>query len=142
MQYSIIQLKTIYHEDSSYGALSVFEGVNDIPFEIKRIYYICGADDGIKRGMHAHKELKQMMFCPYGEIEIELDDGWSREIVLLDKPSKGLVLMPGLWRNMIWRKKDSVLCVVASEYYSSSDYIRDYDAFLAFVQDGNNNGGL
>lgn len=140
MQYSIIEIKTLNGKEESSGTLSVFEGMNDLPFKIKRIYYIYGADKGTKRGMHAHKTLKQMLFCPYGEIEIELDDGVKKQNVLLDKPSKGLVLMPGLWRNMIWKKKDAVLCVAASDYYLDSDYIRDYDEFIEFVKTKNDGG--
>lgn len=136
MQYSVIKIKTIFHDQLSNGALSVFEGLNDLPFEIKRIYYIHGAGSEIKRGMHAHKSLKQMMFCPYGKIEIELDDGYSTEKIMLDDPSKGLILMPGIWRNMIWKKENSVLCVVASEYYLEEDYIRNYDEFIKYVKNG------
>lgn len=133
MNYYVTEIKTIENKNKSMGGLSVFEGGIDIPFEIKRIYYIHGVKSGEKRGMHAHKQLKQLFFCPYGEIEIELDDGISKEIILLDNPSKGLVLMPGLWRNMIWKKDDSVLCVVASDFYSEDDYIREYDEFIEFT---------
>ena len=132
MQYKIISIKTAKNQNASMGALSVFEGTHDIPFEIKRIYYIHGVEKGIKRGMHAHKALQQLLFCPYGAVEIELDDGHTQERVLLDDPSKGLVLYPGLWRNMYWKVDHSVLCVAASDYYDESDYIRDYHEFLTY----------
>ena len=134
MEYRIITTKTI---DSGYaGKLSFFEAERDVPFEIKRIYYIHGVPDKSQRGGHAHIALRQILFCPYGEIEIILDDGTKRESILLDDPSKGLVIGPGLWREMVWHRENSVLCVAASEYYDAADYIRDYDVFLRFVSEG------
>lgn len=131
MKYSIIQIKTI---DSGYaGKLSFFEGMHDVPFDIKRIYYIHGVPNHSQRGGHAHKKLQQVLFCPYGTIEIVLDDAKERRSVLLDDPGKGLVIGPGLWREMIWHEENSVLCVAASEYYDENDYIRNYDAFLHYA---------
>ena len=133
-KYKIIDIKTI---DSGYaGKLSFFEGSRDIPFEIKRIYYIHGVPEGSRRGGHAHIALWQILFCPYGSIDIILDDGHKRESVLLDDPSKGLVIGPGLWREMIWLKENSVLCVAASEDYNEKDYIRDYSTFIQYVREG------
>ena len=133
MQYRIIQIKTFSQGTFADGELSFFEGNRDIPFEIKRVYYIQGVSRGMKRGMHAHKALQQLIFCPYGVVKIVLDDGYKKEEVLLDDPSKGLVLEPGLWRDMYWEKDNSVLCVAASDYYYPDDYIRDYDEFLTYV---------
>ena len=131
-------IKTI---DSGYaGKLSFFEGARDVPFEIKRVYYIHGTPDGSVRGGHAHKALRQVLFCPYGKIEIVLDDGHKRESILLDDPTKGLLIGPGLWREMIWHQENSVLCVAASEYYDAKDYIRDYETFLRYVNEGKLHG--
>ena len=105
------------------GTLSVFEGSHDVPFDIKRIYYIHGAPKGTHRGGHAHKALRQVLWCPYGSIRIRLDS-----------PDKGLIVENYMWREMIWEKKDSVLCVAADSYYDESDYIRDYDEFLEAVK--------
>ena len=133
MNTPLVEIKTI---DSGYaGELSFFEASRDVPFEIKRIYYIHGVPYGAQRGGHAHIALKQILFCPYGSIEIILDDGHKRESVLLDDPSKGLVIGPGLWREMVWRQENSVLCVAASEYYDEKDYIRDYAAFIKYVNE-------
>lgn len=133
MEYQMIQIRTI---DSGYaGKLSFFEGSRDIPFEIKRIYYIHGVPDGSVRGGHAHKALKQMLFCPYGSVEVILSDGQDRQSISLDDPSKGLVIGPGLWRDMVWHQENSVLCVAAAEYYDENDYIRDYDAYLRFLKE-------
>ncbi len=138
MKYQIIHIKTI---DSGYaGKLSFFEGSHDVPFEIKRIYYIHGVPNGSVRGGHAHKALKQILFCPFGRIEIILDNGTEKTSVMLDDPAKGLLIGPGLWRDMIWHQENSVLCVAASEYYDEKDYIRNYDAFLAYVKAGERHG--
>lgn len=138
MKYSTIGIKTI---DSGYaGKLSFFEAERDVPFEIKRIYYIHGVPDKSQRGGHAHISLRQILFCPYGKIEILLDDGTERESILLDDPGKGLIIGPGLWREMIWHRENSILCVAASEYYDAADYIRDYDAFLRYVNERNGHG--
>lgn len=130
MQYRTIDIKTINQE--GIGGLSFFEAEKDIPFPIKRIYYITDVPMGIKRGFHAHKELKQLLFCPYGKICITLDDGINREDIILDAPSKGIVIESPLWREMLWLEENSVLCVAASDYYSEQDYIRDYDEFIEF----------
>ncbi len=116
------------------GELSFFEAERDIDFEIKRIYYISRVPEGIYRGFHAHKELKQLLFCPYGEIRLFLDDGINREEITLDDPSVGVVIEKPTWREMLWLKSDSVLCVAASEYFLEEDYIRDYNDFQAYLR--------
>ena len=87
------------------------------------------------RGGHAHKKLRQLLWCPYGRIRIRLDDGHENAEVLLDTPNKGLVVEHNMWREMLWEKENSVLCVAASEFYEESDYIRDYRQFLRFVRE-------
>lgn len=135
MDYQIKNIKTVSTE--TLGALSFFEASRDIPFDVKRIYYIYDAHKGAQRGGHAHRNLHQILFCPYGKIEIVLDDSAERESVMLDNPSKGLIIGPGLWREMIWHTDNAVLCVAASEYYDEHDYIRDYQDFLAYKKEGN-----
>lgn len=122
--------------DETIGYLSFFEANKDIPIEIKRVYYTYNVPNGTKRGMHAHKNLKQILWCPYGAIEIILDDGVSKYTYLLDKPEIGLFVGNGIWRDMYWKVDNSVLCVVASDYYNEDDYIRDYDEFLNYVKEG------
>lgn len=128
----IIDIKTIPTINS--GELSFFEENLDIPFDIKRIYYISKVPEGTKRGFHAHKKLKQLLFCPYGEILIKLDNGEEIEEIVLSDPSKGIVIDRPIWREMTWLKKDSVLCVAASEMYSQEDYIRKYEDFIGYVK--------
>ncbi len=130
--YRVIDVKTIQHMDSRYGALSFLEGKRDIPFPIRRVYWITETEAELHRGFHAHKLNCQFLFCPYGVIDIILDDGEKRTTVTLDRPGKGLILMPGLWREMVWRKSGSVLCVLASEFYDAEEYIRNYDEFIAY----------
>lgn len=130
--YRVLEIKRIDHEDPKYGALMFLEGERDIPFPIRRVYWITETDADMFRGFHAHKLNCQLLYCPYGKIDIILDDGKEKTTVTLDRPEKGLLLMPGLWREMVWRESGSILCVLASEYYDESEYIRNYDEFLAY----------
>lgn len=116
------------------GELSFFEADKDIPFDIKRIYYISKVPEGERRGFHAHKELKQILFCPYGRIQLILENKDGREEIELSDPSIGVVIDKMTWREMLWIQKDSVLCVAASDYYKVEDYIRDYDEFKRLVK--------
>lgn len=118
------------------GFLSFFEAKKDIPFEIKRIYYTYDVPLNSKRGMHAHKNLQQILWCPYGEIEVVVDCGTEKNSFLLDTPEKALYLPAAIWRDMFWKRENSVLCVAASDYYSEDDYIRDYEEFLKYVRNG------
>lgn len=127
----IVSIKTIPTVDA--GQLSFFESNNDIPFEIKRIYYISKVPEGVRRGFHAHKNLKQLLFCPYGRIQLILDDGTNREEITLSDPSIGVLIEKAIWREMLWVEKNSVLCVAASDYYDTEDYIREYQEFLAHI---------
>jgi len=130
---NVINLSRIGNQ--RYGFLSFFESEKDVPFEIKRVYYIYDVPAGTKRGMHAHKTLKQFLWCPYGAIKIVLDNGKEKKEYILDSPQKGLIVGEGIWHNMYWLKDNSVLCVAASDYYDENDYIRDYDEFLRLVQE-------
>lgn len=130
----LLELKT--NGNSEIGYLSFFESNVDIKFEIKRIYYTYAVPINTKRGMHAHKQLQQALWCPYGTIKIILDDGFEKKTYILDNPSKVLFVGSGVWRDMYWEQEASVLCVAASEHYNEDDYIRDYDLFLKCVKEG------
>lgn len=123
----IINIKTIPTVNA--GELSFFEATHDIDFEIKRVYYISKVPEGTRRGFHAHKKLKQLLYCPYGQIQLVLDNGKVREEITLNDPSIGIVIDYPVWREMLWLQKDSVLCVASSEFYNVDDYIRNYDEF-------------
>lgn len=122
--------------ESKSGYLSFFESNKDIPFKLKRIYYIYDVPLDWKRGMHAHKKLQQLLWCPYGKIEVVLDNGKEKKSFILDSPEKALLVGSGIWRDMYWKKEGSVLCVAASDYYDEGDYIRDYNEFIEYVKGG------
>ncbi|MBR4586766.1 MAG: WxcM-like domain-containing protein [Lachnospiraceae bacterium] len=127
----VIRIKTIPTINA--GELSFFETGQDIPFEIKRVYYISKVPEGVRRGFHAHKTLKQLLFCPYGRIQLILDNGSVREEIELSDPSIGVVIDKCVWREMLWIQKDSVLCVAASDRYDEADYIRAHGKFKAYI---------
>jgi len=123
MRYKMLEITTRHAPDKNMGSLSVVEANRDIPFEIKRIYYISGTKKDIQRGFHGHKALKQLLVCMHGKIRIDMDDGLNRESVVLDDPSKGLLMEPGIWRVMEWLEDDSLLL--------SSDETLDSGSLLA-----------
>lgn len=105
----------------------------DVPFEIRRVYYIFGTRPGVRRGMHAHHNLEQLVVCTSGSCTFVVDDGRQREEVRLDTPARGLYLGGIIWREMTDFSPGSVLMVLASDHYDESDYIRDYDEFRQLV---------
>ena len=129
-------LESIRTESSDLGTLSFFESQVDFPFEIKRIYYIYEVEKDTIRGKHAHKNLKQIMWCPFGKIEIEIDTAKEKNTYVLDSPEKVIILSKGYWRTMKWIDQNSVLCVAASDFYKEEDYIRNYEEYLKFMKRG------
>ena len=117
------------------GALTFLEATRDVPFEIKRVYYIYGVAKGSRRGFHAHKHLKQVLFAVHGSCKLLLDDGKERTTVTLDTPEQGLFLQDVVWREMYDFSPGAVLMVLASEYYDESDYIRNYCDFLDYLKE-------
>ncbi|EKO3825633.1 WxcM-like domain-containing protein [Vibrio harveyi] len=112
------------------GSLIALEQNNNIPFEVKRIYYIFDTKLNVVRGLHAHKNLKQVAIALKGSCRFVLDDGKVREDVWLKSPNEGLLIDSCLWREMHDFSEDCVLMVIASEKYDESDYIRNYEEFL------------
>ena len=117
------------------GMLVALEEMKDIPFEVKRIYYMYDTVAGVRRGYHAHKALQQILIAIHGSCKIHLDDGNDTAEVVLDKPYEGLYLSNNVWREMYDFSDDAVLMVLASEYYDENDYIRNYHDFLKFVRE-------
>lgn len=130
-------LKLSPYRDERDGILLIMESMKHVPFEIKRVYVISDFETGVSvRGMHAHKELRQVCFCLRGTLHLTLDDGTSRQKLLVKgMSSTGIILDPGLWHHMEAFSPDCILLVLASEYFKESDYIRDYDEFLRWVKD-------
>ena len=116
------------------GSLVALESYKNIPFDIKRVYYIFDTKVDVIRGLHAHKELLQVMVCLKGSCHIMLDNGSIEEQVVLDSPNKGLLIDSMMWREMHDFSEDCILLVLASEHYDESDYIRDYDEFLEYLK--------
>ncbi len=121
---------------SDQGNLIAIEANNTIPFYIERVYYTFNVVKGAVRGHHAHKKIDQMIWCPYGQIEVMMDNGFEKKIFLLDSPEKAIIVYRGMWHEMKWLKEGSILCAVASEKYSESDYIRNYEDFIKYVEGG------
>ena len=111
------------------GSLIALEQNKEIPFDIKRVYYIFGTKESVQRGFHAHKKLKQIAVCVAGQCKMILDDGVDRIEATLDSPEKGLLIVESVWHEMYDFSPDCVLLVLASDYYDESDYIRDYASF-------------
>lgn len=131
MDYKIISFQQ--HGDHR-GQLVALEKNKEIPFEIKRVYYMYDTVCGVRRGYHAHKALQQVLICIHGSCKIHLDDGNDTVEVVLDKPYEGLYVTNNMWREMYDFSSDAVLLVLASEYYDEADYIRNYQEFLSFVR--------
>lgn len=129
-----IRLYTFEPHGDDRGQLVAIEEFNDIPFEIKRVYYMYDTTPGVARGHHAHKALEQILICVHGSCKILLDNGKEKEIVLLDKPNLGLYIASDMWRVMYDFTEDAVLMVLASTVYNESDYIRNYDEFIEYVR--------
>ncbi len=120
--------------DERDGVLSIMEGNKDIPFDIKRVYYINHLENlQSVRGKHAHKALQQVIFCINGSFILSLDDGLNKQDILMWRDNVGVILGTGLWHEMHSFSSGCILLVVASDYYNEADYIRDYDEFLAFI---------
>lgn len=115
------------------GQLVALEEFKDIPFEIKRVYYMYDTGVGVRRGFHAHKSLEQILICIHGSCKILLDNGMEKKVVSLEKPYEGLYIANDMWREMYDFSEDAVLLVLASDYYKESDYIRDYEKFKNFI---------
>ena len=124
-----------YHSDK-YGKLISLEEKKNIPFEIKRVYYIYDVESGVRRGFHSHKKLEQILVCVHGSVKILVKTPEEEKIIELDNPSKGLYIGTDLWREMYDFENGAVLMVLASDYYDESDYIRNYDEYEKYYNNG------
>lgn len=116
------------------GSLVALEAKRNVPFDIKRVYYIFGTQKGIARGFHAHKNLKQVAVCIAGKCRMVMDDGRKKESIWLDSPTQG-ILITTEWHEMHDFSEDCVLLVLASEHYDENDYIRHYEDFVKIARD-------
>ena len=117
------------------GNLTFFEANRDIPFEIKRVYYLYGVKAGQVRGLHSHKELRQVFIFIHGSCRIMLTDGTNRTETILNSPAEGLYIEKGLWREIHDFSPGAVLVVLASDYFDEKDYIRNYDEYIEYIKE-------
>lgn len=115
------------------GSLVALQGMKNLPFDIKRVYYIFGTKENVARGFHAHINLKQVAVCVTGSCRFILNDGTHKEEIILDSPTIGLIIDGMVWREMHDFSPDCVLMVLADQYYDELDYIRNYDDFMEKV---------
>jgi len=128
--HKLIDFKTLKDER---GSLIALEQGHDIPFEIKRFYYIFNTSKEIPRGFHAHRTLKQMAIAVSGKCMFLIDNGIKKEEIYLDNPNKGLFIDGLIWREIKEFSEDCVLVVLANDHYKEKDYIRDYKEFIKKV---------
>ena len=114
------------------GNLTPIEGGVDIPFDIKRVYYLYDVPGGESRGAHAHKKLQQLIVAASGSFTITLDDGKDKKSFTLNRSYYGLLIVPGIWRDLDDFSSGAVLLCLASKHYDAADYIRDYNEFLKY----------
>ena len=131
LDYEIIELPRI---TDPRGNLTVAEQMKNVPFDIKRVYYIYDTLPGVRRGFHAHRNLQQILVCVNGSCKIHLDNGSETAEVVLDNPNTGLYISNDMWREMYDFTPGAVLLVLASEHYDEADYIRDYNTFMEMVR--------
>lgn len=123
----IIELQAL---GDSRGGLVVAEAQKNIPFEIKRVYWIHGTQEGVERGFHAHKALRQVAVAVSGSCQMVLDDGTGAVTLTLNHSDRGVVIEPNVWHYMKNLTPDCVLLVFADAHYDEADYIRDYNEFI------------
>ena len=127
---SLIQWFDLPNLGDERGALVVAEANKNIPFDIKRLYYIFDVKPDIPRGFHAHKKLTQVAFCIKGKCKMVMDNGKEKIEACINKANEGLLIPPMVWHEMHDFSEDCVMLVVASDYYDEADYIREFSAFL------------
>lgn len=112
------------------GNITIFQNGLGQPFDVKRIYYLYDVPSGAERGGHAHKSLFQIIVAASGSFDVILDDGLNKKVIQLNKPYFGLMIIPGIWREIVNFSSGAICLVLASEKYIESDYIRDYNLFI------------
>jgi len=126
---NVVELKKIHNRA---GNITPVTGDSDIPFAINRIYYLYDVPGGEVRGGHAHYELQQLIVAASGSFDVVIDDGQNKKTVTLNRPNFGLVVTPGIWRDLMNFSSGAVLLVLASLPYDEADYIRDYKKFIDY----------
>ena len=123
----IVELPKIHNRA---GNITPIENNKEIPFEIKRVYYLYDVPGGEERGGHAHKQLQQFIIAASGSFDVTIDDGKNKKTISLNRPYYGLHIIPGIWRELSNFSSGAICLVLASEKYDENDYIRNYNDFL------------
>jgi hypothetical protein len=124
---NVVELEKIHNPA---GNITIIQNGDQQPFDVKRIYYLYDVPGGSERGGHAHKKLHQLIVAASGSFDVILDDGKSKKIIQLNRPNFGILVIPGIWREIVNFSSGAICLVLASEKYDSVDYIRVYDEFL------------
>ena len=129
MHLDILQFRQL---GDSKGYLTPLEFERNVPFPVRRVYYIYGTATNCRRGFHAHHKLRQLAICLQGSCRFLMDDGREKKLITLASRTEGLLIEPLVWHEMDEFSADCLLLVLASDYYEESDYIRDYATFAKF----------
>lgn len=116
------------------GHISVVENHTQVPFAVKRVYYLYDVPSGEERGGHAHKDLQQLIVAASGSFDVIVNDGYAQKTFTLNRPNLGLYFPPGLWREINNFSSGAICLVLASHPYTEDDYLRDFDEFLRYKQ--------
>lgn len=128
---SVIELPKIH---SRAGNITPLENNKNIPFDVERVYYLYDVPGGEGRGGHGHKELQQVIIAASGSFDVLVDDGTNRKVISLNRPYFGLLMPPGLWRELFNFSSGAICLVLASQAYDEKDYFRDYQNYKNFKE--------
>lgn len=126
---NVVELTKIHNRA---GNITIIQNGEHQPFNVKRIYYLYDVPGGSERGGHAHKALHQLIVAASGSFDVIIDDGMNKKIVQLNRPYYGLLIVPGIWREIVNFSSGAICLVLASEKYVAEDYVRDYSEFLKY----------
>ncbi len=131
---SVVELIKIHNRA---GNITIIQNGGHQPFDVRRVYYLYDVPSGSERGGHAHIELYQLVVAASGSFDVILDDGINKKIIQLNRPNFGLLVVPGIWREIVNFSSGAICLVLASDKYKEDDYIRDYSEFKTMKKSGN-----